>query len=126
MQKIIEPESVSASKLSADTASTTLNPSQLSPLHVTKPTQSSAAGPLPSPGVQQKIEEIEKQAGSVLSVEPSIRLDKRKSEGSPEVAELSKKEKKILREEEKRQNKLSRKLEYKEKNTLKLDSKNSH
>ena len=95
---------------------------------MTKPTQSTAAGPLLSPGVQQKIEEIEKQntTGSVLSVEPSIRLDKRKSEGSPEVAELSKKEKKILREEEKRQSKLSRKLEYKEKNTLKLDSKNSH
>ena len=42
------------------------------------------------------------------------RVDKRKSEESLENAELSRKEKKILREREKKQEKLRKKLEYKE------------
>ena len=91
-------------------------------------TSTSESSPLPSPGVQQKIDEIEKQnlKSSGLVVEPDVRMEKRKSEGSPEVAELSRKEKKMLREEEKKQNKLTKKLEFKEKNTLKLDIKKTY
>ena len=94
-------------------------------LLVTEANPNPAAGSLPSPGVQQKISEIEKQSnsGSGLQAESNSRVDKRKSEGSPETAELSKKEKKMLREEEKKQSKLSKKLEYKEKSTMKLDIK---
>ena len=60
---------------------------------------------LVSPGVQDKIDQIEA-------------LRKRKSDGSPEVDELSRKEKKILRDEEKRQKKLEKKQESREKSKL--------
>ena len=53
------------------------------------------------------------------------RADKRKSEESPENAELSRKEKKILREGEKKQEKLRKKLEYKEKNNVKVQLQHS-
>ena len=63
-----------------------------------------------SPSVQEKINDLER---------------KRKSEGSPEDTELSRKEKKILREGEKKQEKLRKKLEYKEKNQVKIQLQNS-
>ena len=84
---------------------------------------SSSASPI-SPGVQDKIEQIEKQSSSKLGTEPGAELvsksraDKRKSESSPECAELSRKEKKVLREEEKKMDKMKKKLEFKEKNTI--------
>ena len=56
---------------------------------------------LVSPGVQEKISQIEG-------------ANKRKSELSPETSELTRKEKKIMREEEKRQKKLGKKHELKE------------
>ena len=56
---------------------------------------------LVSPGVQDKISQIENL--------------KRKSEESPEAGQLSRKEKKILRGEEKRQKKIEKKQEWKEK-----------
>ena len=57
---------------------------------------------LVSPGIQNKISQIEG-------------LNKRKSESSPEASDLSRKEKKILREEERRQKKIEKKTEQKEK-----------
>ena len=67
-----------------------------------------------SPTVQQKISKIEKQASTSAACKP--RPDKRKPDSSPETDELSKKERKILREKEK----LRKKLEYKEKNAVQL------
>ena len=57
--------------------------------------------PVVSPGVQQKIDQIEKQASSTseLIVESNVSAEKRKSESSPETSELSRKEKKVLRRE---------------------------
>ena len=79
--------------------------------------------PVVSPGVQQKIDQIEKQASSTseLIVESNVRAEKRKSESSPETSELSRKEKKVLREGEKKQDKMRKKLEYKEKNSLQVE-----
>ena len=81
-----------------------------------------------NPGVQQKIDEIEKQssASSELPAENNSRVDKRKSESSPETAELSRKEKKVMREEGKKQDKMKKKLEYKEKNTLQVQVNHSY
>ena len=81
-----------------------------------------AAGPPISPGVQDKIDQIEKQASSTsdLTVDSSSRVDKRKSECSPEASELSRKEKKQLKEGEKKQDKMRKKLEYKEKNSVQV------
>ena len=70
-----------------------------------RPTTSSAIDPfegfsfgLVSPGVKDQISKIEK-------------LNKRPADGSPEAAQLSRKEKKILRSEEKRNKKLEKKQE---------------
>ena len=71
-----------------------------------------------SPGVKDKINQIENQTSSTL-LSISSRTDKRKSEASPESDELSRKEKKMLREEERKQDKMRKKLEYKDKNTIK-------
>ena len=78
-----------------------------------------------SPGVQQKIDNIEKQSSSPsltdTATDSSIKarpVKRKKSDNSPESEELSRKEKKMIREEEKKQDKLKKKLEYKEKNTI--------
>ena len=87
-------------------------------------TDSSVCNSPLSPGVQQKIDEIEKQASSTSLTDNATdsssksRPDKRKSDNSPESEELTRKEKKMLREEEKKQDKLRKKLEYKEKNII--------
>ena len=84
--------------------------------------------PPKSPSVQETISQIEKQAsstsGSDLASMP--RLDKRKPEDSPETAELSRKEKKILKGEEKKQDKLRKKLEYKQKNSVSVQINHSY
>ena len=73
-----------------------------------------------SPSVQEKISDIEKQSSSARASMSFSRTEKRKPESSPETTELSRKEKKIIREDERKQEKLRKKLEYKEKNTMKL------
>ena len=92
------------------------NPLLLKPLPATQtPDQASPT----SPGVQDKIDQIEKQTSSTLN--PESRVDKRKSECSPESDEMSRKEKKMLREEERKQDKMRKKLEYKAKNTIQCE-----
>ena len=54
------------------------------------------------------------------------RVDKRKSESSPESSELSRKEKKMLREEERKQDKMRKKLEFKEKNSVQVQINHSY
>ena len=78
--------------------------------------------------VQAKINHIEQRrsSNSMLERAGMTRLEKRKSEASPETADLSRKEKKILREEEKKQEKLRKKLEYKEKKTVKVQGNKSY
>ena len=77
-----------------------------------------------SPGVQDKINQIEMQASSTsLTI---TRVDKRKSESSPESSELSRKEKKMLREEERKQDKMRKKLEFKEKNSVQVQINHSY
>ena len=78
-----------------------------------------------SPGVKDKINQIENQTSSTL-LSISGRTDKRKSEASPEADDLSKKEKKKIREEERKQDKTRKKLEYKEKNNIKCQINNSY
>ena len=75
-----------------------------------------------SPTVQQTINQIERQTSSTSTLDPpnQSRIDKRKSESSPETGEMSRKEKKILKAEEKKQDKLKKKLEYKEKNSVQV------
>ena len=77
-----------------------------------------------SPTVQEKINQIEGKASSTPEIESKnlTRIDKRKSEGSPESAELSRKELKILKGEERKQDKLKRRLEYKQKNTIQINN----
>ena len=75
-----------------------------------------------SPKVQEKIDQIEKQTSSksLTGSDSSSRkksVDKRKSESSPE-SDLSRKEKKMLRGEEKKQDKMRKKLEFRDKNTI--------
>ena len=87
------------------------------------PSPNSLVNPSPvSPGVQKKIEEIEKQTFSTSDLNDVniSRVDKRKSEFSPETSELSRKEKKQIREEEKKQDKMRKKLEYQEKNSVQV------
>ena len=77
-----------------------------------------------SPSVQEKISQIEQQTSSTSA---SIsRLDKRKPEDSPETAKLSRKEKKILKGEERKQEKLKKKLEYKQKNSVNVQINHSY
>ena len=81
-----------------------------------------------SPTVKEKINQIENKTSSTPSsdlISPS-RIDKRKSEASPETSEMSRKEKKILREEERKQDKLKKKLEYKQKNSLDVQINHSY
>ena len=84
-----------------------------------------STGPeLVSPTVKEKINQIEGKVTSTPSTESDnfIRIDKRKSEHSPENAELSRKELKILKGEERKQDKLKRRLEYKQKNTIQINN----
>ena len=96
------------------------NPLLLKPPSTTKSSDSVSPA---SPGVQDKINFIEKQTSPTPHIVPETasksRLDKRKSEASPESDELSRKEKKMLREEERKQDKMREKLEYREKKTIK-------
>ena len=98
-------------------------PPNLGKLLISRPTPNSSQDDLTkefvfeppvSPSVQEKVSFIEQNS------EGMFRADKRKPESSPEATEPSRKEKKILREEEKKQEKLRKKLEFKEKNTLKV------
>ena len=66
-----------------------------------------------SPGLQDKINRLEQSSGSKFFVTP---VNKRKSEGSPENLELSRKEKKIQRSAEKK----NRKQELKASKTLQV------
>ena len=102
-------------------------PPLLLPILPNTPNIQGEASPV-SPRVQQKIEEIEKQTSSSsdLTSENISRVDKRKSESSPETAELSRKEKKVMREEGKKQDKMKKKLDYKEKNTLQVQVNHSY
>ena len=81
-----------------------------------------------SPSVQEKISQIEKQTSSSSAADlASIsRVDKRKPEDSPETAELSRKEKKMLKGEERKQDKLKKKLEYKQKNSVNVQINHSY
>ena len=54
------------------------------------------------------------------------RHDKRKPEASPETAELSRKEKKMLKGEERKQDKMKKKLEYKQKNSVNVQINHSY
>ena len=92
-----------------------------SPLNLVPDPRPISSSPV-SPTVQQKINQIEKQTSSTSTLDPTnqSRVDKRKSESSPETCEKSRKEKKILKAEEKKQDKLKKKLEYKEKNSVKV------
>ena len=76
-----------------------------------------------SPGVQQKIDNIENQSSfpsltdtATDSSSKSRPVKRKKSDNSPESEELSMKEKKMIRE--KKKDKLKKTLEYKEKNTI--------
>ena len=88
-------------------------------LKLTQITLNSGSVSPTSPKVQEKIDQIEKQtsSNSLTDSDSSSRVDKRKSESSPE-SELSRKEKKVLREEEKKQDKMRKKLEFREKNII--------
>ena len=99
---------------------------QLLPIPPPSPNNLTNGSPA-SPGVQDKINQIEQQTSSTSMLDiPNSRLDKRKSEASPESDELSRKEKKMLRDEEKKQDKMRKMLGYNEKNTLKVDFNLSH
>ena len=107
-------------KITSDTANH--EPPNLGDSFLLKPTPitlSSGSVSPTSPKVQEKIDQIEKQtsSNSLTDSDSSSRVDKRKSESSPE-SELSRKEKKVLREEEKKQDKMRKKLEFREKNII--------
>ena len=81
-----------------------------------------------SPSVQETISQIEKQTSSTSGSDLASmsRHDKRKPEASPETAELSRKEKKMLKGEERKQDKMKKKLEYKQKNSVNVQINHSY
>ena len=80
-----------------------------------------------SPSVQETISQIEKQTSSTSGSDLASmsRHDKRKPEASPET-ELSRKEKKMLKGEERKQDKMKKKLEYKQKNSVNVQINHSY
>ena len=76
-------------------------------------------GPV-SPGVQEKISNLEKQSEGSKFFNMTPLINKRKkSECSPDNSDLSKKERKLLKSEEKRNQKSVRKKEFQASRALK-------
>ena len=88
-----------------------LPPSTLAPAQI-----QGKSSDLISPTVKQKVDQFEGTST------PTIRIDKRKPEGSPENTEMSRKELKSLRVEVRKQDKQKRKQEHKQKNTLQINN----